>query len=103
MIQNSFDSNGNTILKSFIASGKLQSYRTYSYDNNQIMTDESHFDKSEKIVNQFTHRLYKQGTLNFYEKVTYSYGYVTSSSKNVVDSNKLSDNRLKSPLPNHIE
>ena len=100
-----FDVYGNTVLRSFFATGKLQSYRTYSYDDNKFMTDESHYDKSDKIINQFSYRLYKEGNINYfnyYEKITYSYGYVTTSSKSLSYSKKAIDEKLKAPLLNIV-
>ncbi|HBD93225.1 MAG: hypothetical protein A2015_10940 [Spirochaetes bacterium GWF1_31_7] len=101
MTQNIFDTNGNIKLQSTLSTGKLQSYITYSYDND-FLTDESYYDKYDTITTQFTTKLYKVKDQNYYEKVTYSYGYVTPAVRSTTASLMLNANRLKAPTPNHL-
>jgi len=101
MTQNIFDTNGNIKLQSTLSTGKLQSYITYSYDND-FLTDESYFDKYDIITTQFTTKLYKVKDQNYYEKVTYSYGFVTPAVRSTTASLMLDVNRLKAPKPNHL-
>ncbi len=101
MTQNIFDTNGNIKLQSTLSTGKLQSYIMYSYDND-FLTDESYYDKYDIITTQFTTKLYKVKDQNYYEKVTYSYGYVTPAVRSTTASLMLDVNRLKVPKPNYL-
>jgi len=81
MIQYQFDSNGNKTMRSVYSGGKTQSYRTYAYNEDNNLINESIYSMSlgDKLENKFLYRYYGTETEFYREETSYSYSYPEDS------------------------
>ncbi len=84
IIQYQFNSYGNKKMRSFYSGGKLQSYRTYFYDDEKNLINESRYAISlgDKLENKFLYRYYGTGPEYYYEESSYTYSYPASRNLN---------------------
>lgn len=93
IIQYQFNSYGKKKMRSFYSGGKLQSYRTYFYDGEENLINESRYAISlgDKLENKFLYRYYGTGPEYYYEETSYTYSY-PSLSRGLAEPNLVKKN-----------
>ncbi|HBD94692.1 MAG: hypothetical protein A2015_13935 [Spirochaetes bacterium GWF1_31_7] len=102
IIQYRFNNDGDKISRSYYSTGRLQSLRTYLYDDG-FMINETHYNGNNAIINLFEYKLYDNDKAeSFYEEVSYSFDYADGKSSSFINTDRKKWN-LTGPGSNYIQ